>query len=105
MNRPGRGSGAQDSPAGDHSVAAFRWNAYAALLLVTVGTVEGVFLLKTVPGLAQSFHAANQALPLSLRIIIRSINAAPWIIIATGVAAVVMRRARISLPAAVRRAG
>jgi len=104
MNSPGRGSGALDGPAGDHSLAAFWWNAYAALLLATVGTVEVVFLWRTVPGLAQSFHAANQALPLSLRILIASSGAAPWVVMVTAVAAVVMRWARIRLPAAVRMA-
>ena len=56
------------------------------------------------PGLARSFHAANQALPLSLRIISASSGIAPWVVVVTGVAAILMRRARIRFPAAVRMA-
>jgi hypothetical protein len=104
MNRPSPGPGAAESFAGDQSRPAFWWNAYAALLLATVGTVELVFLKNTVPGLAQSFHAANQALPLSLRMISASSRVAPWVVMAIGVAAVVMRWARIRFPAAMRMA-
>ena len=96
--------GAAADVAGGHSRSAFWWNAYAALLLATVGIVELMFLRRTVPGLAQSFHAANQALPLSLRIISASSGIAPWVLVAAGVAAVVIRRARIRFPAAVRMA-
>jgi len=104
MNRPSRGPGAAENLAGGQSRSALWWNAYATLLLATVGTVELVFLRSTVPGLARSFHAANQALPLSLRIISASSGIAPWVVVVTGVAAILMRRARIRFPAAVRMA-
>ena len=80
----------------------FWWTVYSALLLVTVGVVDAVFLRTTVPRLAQSFHGANQALPLSLRVLISSssigVSLAPWLVIAAILVVVVIRRKGISVP-------
>lgn len=74
-------------------------NAYAVLLLATVSLVDAVFLRTTVPTLVERFSAANQALPISPRILIASsgftAKLAPGVFIASVAVAAVMRHERI----------
>jgi type II secretory pathway component PulF len=77
-------------------------NVYAVLLLATVGLIDAVFVSTTVPGLVEAFSRADQALPLSLRILVTAggvaVRLALGVVVAGGAVAAIMRHKRVRIP-------
>lgn len=78
------------------------WNAYAALLLITVVAVDIVFMWKKVPLLATAFAEKGYKLPLSLRLLIGVTHFGgkllPFLLLALILWVVVWRAKKFAIP-------